>query len=116
MPGTGTLTFSGTITGLPSGTRNLSSAVALASAVDQSQQIILASGFNSITVPSGATGCVITPPAGNAVALTLKGVTGDTGIPMHPTFPTIPMFATSATTFGITAAAATSGNTQINFF
>ena len=45
---------------------------------------ILAPGFNSIAVPATALGVVIVPPPGSVVTLTLKGVTGDTGIPIDP--------------------------------
>lgn len=46
----------------------------------QNQSITLSSGNNTITVPSGAVAVTIIPPAGNANALVLKGVNGDTGI------------------------------------
>ena len=47
----------------------------------------LASGNNTITPPAGATACTIQKPFGNTVALTLKGVNGDTGIALHLTDP-----------------------------
>lgn len=43
-----------------------------------------AAGFTALTVPTGARVCVIIPPTGNTQALTLKGVTGDTGIVLDP--------------------------------
>ena len=49
---------------------------------------VLASGANTITPPTGASACTIIPPAANTVGLTLKGVTGDTGIALHLTDPT----------------------------
>lgn len=76
----------------------------------------LASGFNSITVPSGAIGVIITPPTTNAVALTLKGVTGDTGISIPAAATSLVTFGTTPSTIGITAASATTGNTQFIFF
>ena len=45
----------------------------------QRQTIAIASGFNALTVPSGAS-CVVIQVMSGAVTLTLKGVTGDTGI------------------------------------
>lgn len=49
-------------------------------------------GANTITAPiiSGlvVTGLLIIPPAGNTSLITLKGVTGDTGVPLHLTDPT----------------------------
>lgn len=62
----------------------------------------LASGFNSIAVPTGAVAVTIIPPAGNTVTLTLKGITGDTGVPLHLTDPTSVGLATGSTTIGIT--------------
>lgn len=53
----------------------------------QNQLQSLASGNNTITVPSAAVAVTIIPPVGNAVVLTLKGVNGDTGIVIHPSDP-----------------------------
>ena len=53
--------------------------------------VTLASGANTFTKPAGGSTPVavtIIPPVGNVVLITLKGVTGDTGIPLHPTDPT----------------------------
>jgi len=53
--------------------------------------VTLISGNNAITPPivSGVvvTGLTIIPPAGNLVIITLKGINGDTGIPLHLTDP-----------------------------
>jgi hypothetical protein len=52
----------------------------------------LAIGNNAIPVPVGVglviTGLTIIPPAGNTNVITLKGVNGDTGFPLHVTDPT----------------------------
>jgi hypothetical protein len=50
----------------------------------------LTSGNNTITVPSstGVTGVTIVPLSTNTVAITLKGVAGDTGISIALTSPT----------------------------
>lgn len=52
--------------------------------------VSLASGNNTIAVPSGFTITAVTiiPPAGNTEFITLKGVNGDTGIQISPTEPT----------------------------
>lgn len=67
----------------------------------------LAAGFNLITLPTGGTaprGATIIPPAGNAQTITLKGVTGDTGIVLSTTDPTsIAFSAATPATFGLTA-------------
>ena len=72
----------------------------------------LASGANTITVPTGGstpTAVTIVPPIGNTVTLTLKGVTGDTGIAMHLTDPTTIALASSVTTFVLTTNAILTG-------
>lgn len=70
----------------------------------------LASGANTITPPAGTPkACTIIPPANNAVSLTLKGVTGDTGVGLHLTDPTSIALASSTATFVLTAGAAISG-------
>lgn len=79
---------------------------------------VLASGANTITIPTGAVGCIITPPPTNAQTLKIKGVTGDTGINIPQATPTIFLFDTANTpaNFVITAGALTVGNTQVLFF
>lgn len=59
----------------------------------------LTAGANTITAPvvSGlvVTALTIIPPSANDVLITLKGVSGDTGIPLHLTDPgTIPLDTT----------------------
>lgn len=72
----------------------------------------LASGANTITVPTGGstpTACVILPPTGNTTSITLKGVTGDTGIRVHNTDPfTVSLYSTTAS-FVLTAGATITG-------
>lgn len=55
--------------------------------------VTLAIGNNTISVPvvSGldATALTIIPPAGNVNTIILKGVAGDTGIPLHLTDPLV---------------------------
>lgn len=53
---------------------------------------------------------IIIPPRGNANPMVLKGVTGDTGIPLHPNGITvIPIPSGGAPTWGITATSAIVG-------
>ncbi len=72
--------------------------------------VSLASGFNAITVLTAAgfvpTAVTLIPPAGNVVTITLKGVTGDTGIALHLTDPTTIALASSVTSFGLTVGGA----------
>src|SRR5579863_9172690 len=58
--------------------------------------ITCATGFNAITAPATCLGVTIVPPPGNAVTLTLKGVTGDTGILLSPTQPTVLSFTSGS--------------------
>lgn len=68
--------------------------------------VALATGFNSIPVPAAALGVLIVPPPGSTTALTLKGVTGDTGIPIDPGNSTrLKWTAAQVATLGITAGA-----------
>lgn len=72
----------------------------------------LAAGANTITVPtSGAvpTCATIIPPEANTQSITLKGVTGDTGIRIHNTDHTALAIDSSATTFCLTAAGTVTG-------
>ena len=88
----------------------------LPNGVLQVNSVVFGSGtFISTTGPSGAVVCLISPPAANAVQLTLKGVTGDTGIPITPNNVTpIPFFSTAGTnTIGLTSASAITGNVYL---
>lgn len=78
------------------------------------QSLDLASGFNAInttTCPAlaRAGGVFLIPPAGNTQTLTLKGVTGDTGIALSLTAPTFLSLTTSPPNFGITAGGTVTG-------
>ena len=50
----------------------------------------LTTGANTITIPTAPTtptGVIMYPPAGNTQTITVKGITGDTGLPISPTAP-----------------------------
>jgi hypothetical protein len=49
---------------------------------------VLTTGNNTITPPALATGATIIMPAANTILVTLKGVNGDTGIPLSRLDPT----------------------------
>ena len=66
----------------------------------------LASGANTITPPTGATGAVLVPPSGNSTSITFKGVTGDTGLRLHNTNPTFITLNAATDTFVLTTGAA----------
>lgn len=72
----------------------------------------LAPGDNTITVPTGGStvkGATIVPPAGNAQAITLKGVGADTGIPISKLDPTSIAFETAPANFVLNAGGAITG-------
>ena len=75
--------------------------------------ISLVLGDNTIAAPvvSGivVTGLTIIPPAGNVNLITLKGVTGDSGIALHLTDPTSIALDTTFVSLVLNAAAAISG-------
>jgi hypothetical protein len=74
----------------------------------------LSSGFNTITAPTGGTvptSVTIIPPAANATQITLKGVSGDTGILLHLTDHSTISLAAAQATIGLNAASAITGVT-----
>ena len=103
-----TLAFSGDITW----TQEIAAANNT-SANGQSDIVNLSNGFNTITIPTGGgtipTAVTIIPPDGNTNTITLKGVTGDTGISLHKLDPTTIGLNSSVTTIGLTAGAAITG-------
>lgn len=74
--------------------------------------VSLSSGANTITPPSGGTtpkAVTIVPPAGNNNTITLKGITGDTGVVLHKTDPSSIALNSSTATFVLTASADIAG-------
>lgn len=115
MASTANVTIQGTVTSLPSGNSKQLGPVTItnANSLGSITDTTLGSGANTITIPSTtAIGVLITPPTGNTVALTLKGVAGDTGVAMHLTNPTFFSFPAGTADFVITAASATSAPTE----
>lgn len=101
---------------------NVASTTSIAANTDGYYEVLavtLASGYNSIAVPSWAIGVQIIPPSTNTEGLTLKGATGDTGVPINVATPTGPIVfpASPPATIGITAAGAvTAGPVFFRFF
>ncbi len=76
----------------------------------------LASGFNSFTIPTGTTIVIFQAPVGNATALTIKGITGDTGLLEQPAAGVFIFQPPSAqTTFGMTAGGAIAALSTITY-
>lgn len=84
----------GSVTGLPSGTRSVDVSITVGTGVDSTQTYTV-NGFQNLSPPSGATAVLIIPASGNAQTLTLKGVTGDTGVLLNKTQPTVVALDTS---------------------
>ena len=99
-----------TLTGDVQQTQPITAAVNAASPATESL-VNLASGANTLTAPVSAvaTRLTIIPPAGNTILLTLKGVTGDTGVPLHKTDPTTVGVDSSLATLCLTAANVVNG-------
>lgn len=103
-----TITFTGDV----EGTQTPEAATNVASPASIEIQS-LSSGANTITVPSSTgitvTACTIIPPAGNTTSITLKGITGDTGVRIHNTDPTTVAIHSDVTSFCLTAGSAIQG-------
>jgi hypothetical protein len=82
---TATLTFSGDDPGTKT-----HAAASNATSPASDQLVNLVTGANTYAAPTAATPTRLTiiPPSGNTVLITLKGVAGDTGVPLHKTDPT----------------------------
>jgi hypothetical protein len=111
MAATGSVTISGTVTGLATGQKTISpTTITAATAVGTIQYVTLAPAtFQAVTIPTGATCVIIQPPSGNSQTLKLKAVTGDQGIDIHKTYPTLVSFDTGATALGLLSAGTVTG-------
>jgi hypothetical protein len=100
-----TITIAGEKTGLPSGTKVIGPLVTTnPTSVGFTQDLTTVNGNNTINVPGGAIGFILIPPAGNTTAIVLKGVSGDTGVTLHPTDPSKISLAASQATFVLNVA------------
>lgn len=103
-----TIIFSGDVTGT-----HLLEAAVNTDAAASIEIKTLASGANTITVPTGGdtvpTSVTIVPPSNNDTSITVKGVTGDTGVRIHNTDPTTLALDDGVTTFCLTAGGTING-------
>jgi hypothetical protein len=77
----------------------------------------LASGVNTITVPSGASGFVLVPPSTNTNTIQLKGVSGDTGLSLPKASFSVYTFDTAAVPANfVLTCGGTVGLSQLVFF
>ncbi len=66
------------------------------------RQRMTISAFTAVLIPAGTTVVIVIPPAANTQTLTLKGVTGDTGIALNKTKPTTLLVDAAVTSIGLT--------------
>lgn len=78
---------------------------------------VLASGANTITVPQlpVPTFCIIIPNPSNTVAMTVKGIAGDTGIRISQIYPTMLSFDPAALPASFVVNAASLATTSTTF-
>src|SRR5258708_6678114 len=96
MAGTATLTITGTMTGGITGSEVFAqNSFTNTAAVEYVQPVSLSNGANTITVPAGSKGFYLITAAGNTSVITLKGLTGDTGIAIAPAGIVAMQFASS---------------------
>lgn len=100
----------GTVTGNASGPRSVDVSIAAGAAAVDASFTQTINGFAAVLVPAAATAMLIIPPSANANAITLKGVTGDTGITLSKTMPTA-----LALTAGAVVGILTGGSTILQF-
>ena len=121
---TGNLILNANVTGGADGSWSLGPATRLmATAVGAETIVTLAVGPNTITVPAGATNAIIIPPNDAypqpnpnwGGTLTLKGVTGDTGVPISSFFPTVLPFDATNTPSSFVLTATAIGTLQVKF-
>jgi len=55
----------------------------------QIQLLELTTGANTISVPDDTVAAVVIPPVINTETITLKGISGDTGVSLHPSNPSL---------------------------
>jgi hypothetical protein len=119
---TSSLTITGSVQGTSTGNRTIGPiTISNSTGSPIVQNIVLQSGANTITPPTSPapTGCVIVLPSTNTAVVTLKGVTGDTGIAIGKTTTTVLHWDSTAipSSFCLTSASTQTGLvTEIAYF
>lgn len=106
------LTYYGDVGGVSPGSPHRIAAADNAASPAEIDLITLSAGNNTITVPTSGTtpkACTIVKPTGNAVAITYKGVSGDTGTRLHDTDPDTISLHSTVTSFVLNAASQIDG-------
>src|SRR5258708_34458418 len=109
------VTVSGSVSGMPEGQISFGASIVDSTAPVGVTTVTLLSGVNTITIPTGAQGCFFVPYAANVQTLTLKGNSGDTGLPLHVTNPIVLSFGGNST-FLVVAGGNTGGGSEVYFF
>ena len=92
-----TFRFIAEILGNLSGTKIINAPWTVATPIAHTVDSALASGDNTITWPTGASGVVIVPSTNETATLTLKGAGGDTGVEISSVNPIVLTKGSSAT-------------------
>ena len=122
MAAAATITIQGQISGTATGTRAVGPITLTSAAANgQVQQLVLAAGTNTITIPTvpAPSGCIIALNPSNTSIVTLKGVAGDTGIALGKTTTTMLNWDATAVpaSFVLTSVSTQTGLiTEIQFF
>jgi hypothetical protein len=111
---TGSIKIAGTVSGLDDGSVTVGPiSMTTSSAVYQRTTLSLASGNNTISVPAGATICILIFPADNTNAVKIKGASGDTGVTLNKVGKCVLQLDSGQTTFILNAADTTAGTIAI---
>jgi hypothetical protein len=119
---TGNVSLTGNVTGAPTGSRTFGPLTITAnSAVDATQVVSLINGALTVTVPTGATAAILAPPNATspspnpafAGTLTLKGISGDSGVAISNKYPTLISWDTAPASFVVASTVA--GTLEIFF-
>ena len=124
MATVGTISITANATGGPEGSWSLAppaGARSVSAAVYSEQIISLSVGANTITLPSAISAAFIIPPNSSfpqpnptyGGTLTLKGVTGDTGVPISTTYVTVLEFDTTTAPTSIVITATVAGTLKV---
>jgi len=111
MPATAAVKITATVTGLRDGGQLTIGPLTPAATpvLSRTDPLDLASGSNAITPPVGAKVCIFVPPSANTQTITLKGVTGDTGVPLSKTQPQCIALDGSGAAFDLTTGGTIAG-------
>ena len=106
---TGTLTLSGTLLGLPGGSKSPFVAWTITTGVGAITVSDVLTTGTTFTVPTGTTLAIITPPTANTNALTLNSA-----VSLRKNLPTVLALDTTVTTFTLTATGSTIAGVEVN--